>query len=157
MGCLPKHFTFAGKKLIYRYLILFFWSFVAATFFPISSEVFLANVVYEYNVIFFPVIIATLGNVLGGIVTFYMGWKGGEIALRNASEKNKKRYYKASKIVNKYGSYSMILAWTPFIGDVIVLIGGAFKLNVSSSILWMTIGKFLRYLVFAISITKILS
>jgi len=112
--------------------------------------------VHEYNAIVFPVVIATLGNVLGGIVTFYMGWKGGEIALRNASEKNKKRYYKASKIVNKYGSYSMILAWTPFIGDVIVLIGGAFKLNISSSILWMTIGKFLRYLVFAISITKIL-
>jgi len=114
------------------------------------------NVLHESNSIIIPVIVATIGNVLGGIVTFYMGWKGGELILNNTSEKNKKRYDKASKIVHKYGSYSMILAWTPFIGDVIVAVGGAFKLEIWSSIFWMTIGKFLRYLIFAFSITGIL-
>lgn len=142
--------------LLYQYLILFFWSFLAATFFPISSEVFLANIIHDYNIILVPVIVATIGNVLGGMVTFYMGWKGGEIALNKASEKSIKRYHKAKNIVDRYGPFSMILAWTPFIGDIIVFIGGVFKLPITSSIIWMTIGKFLRYLVFAISITEIL-
>ena len=128
---------------------------MAATFFPVSSEVYLANIIHEYNLIFIPVVVATIGNVLGGILTFYMGWKGGEIALKNVSEKNKKRYYRANQILKKYGSYSMILAWTPIIGDVIVLLGGVLKLNIASSILWMTIGKFLRYLIFAMTITEI--
>ncbi len=145
------------KKLISQYLILFFWSFVAATFFPISSEVFLTNIVREYNLIIMPVIIATIGNVVGGLVTFYMGWKGGEIVLKKTSEKNKQRYDKASKLVHKYGAFSMILAWTPFIGDVIVLLGGALKLPVIASTIWMTIGKFIRYLIFAMSIQGILN
>jgi membrane protein YqaA with SNARE-associated domain len=142
--------------LIYQYFILFFWSFVAATFFPISSEIFLANIIRQNNLILIPVIVATIGNVLGGIVTFYMGWIGGEIALKKTSIKNKNRFDKSQKIIQKYGTYSMILAWTPFIGDIIVLLGGAFKLPVLSSILWMTIGKFLRYLIFAFSIVGLL-
>ncbi len=104
-----------------------------------------------------PVIIATIGNVVGGLVTFYMGWKGGEIVLKKTSEKNKQRYDKASKLVHKYGAFSMILAWTPFIGDVIVLLGGALKLPVIASTIWMTIGKFIRYLIFAMSIQGILN
>jgi len=129
---------------------------LAATFFPISSEVFLANIIRQDNLILIPVVVATIGNVLGGILTFYMGWKGGEIALKKTSEKNKKRYNKTNKIIQKYGTYSMLLAWTPFIGDVIVLLGGAFKLPIVASIIWMTIGKFLRYLIFAFSVMGII-
>lgn len=142
--------------MLYQYLILFFWSFIAATFFPISSEIFLANIIRQNNLILIPVIVATIGNVLGGIVTFFMGWKGGEYALKKASDQNIKRYNRTNKIIQKYGTYSMLLAWTPFIGDVIVLLGGAFKLPVLPSIIWMTVGKFLRYLIFAISILGLL-
>lgn len=109
----------------------------------------MANIIRQNNLIFIPVIIATIGNVLGGIVTFFMGWKGGEIALKKVSDKNIKRYERANKIVQKYGIYSMVISWVPLIGDFIVLFGGAFKLPIIPSILWMTIGKFLRYLVFA--------
>jgi len=37
-----------------------------------------------------------------------------------------------------------------------VLLGGAFKLAPVPSIFWLTIGKFLRYLVFAFSVAGIL-
>ncbi len=144
--------------MLYQYFILFFWSLVAATFFPVSSEVFLAGMIQQNSkiIILSAVIVATIGNVIGGIITFYMGWKGGDIALKKMSEKNIKRYQKAEKIVNKYGTYSMALSWVPFIGDFIVLFGGIFKLSIIPSIIWMTIGKFLRYLVFALSVAGLL-
>lgn len=144
--------------MLYQYFILFFWSLVAATFFPVSSEVFLAGMIQQNSeiVILPAVIVATTGNVIGGIITFYMGWKGGDIALKNMSDKNIRRYKKAEKIVDKYGVYSMVLSWVPFIGDVIVLLGGVFKLPVIPSVIWMTIGKFLRYLIFALSVAGLL-
>jgi membrane protein YqaA with SNARE-associated domain len=143
--------------MLYQYLILFFWSLVAATFFPVSSEVFLAGMLQQNKgVVLFVVLVATAGNVIGGIITFYMGLKGGDIALKKMTDKNIKRYHKAEKIVNKYGVYSMALSWVPFIGDVIVLLGGVFKLPLIPSIIWMTVGKFLRYLVFAVSVTGLL-
>ncbi len=131
---------------------------VAATFFPVSSEVFLAGIIQQNsNAVIIPaVLIATLGNVLGGMITFYMGWKGGELAMQKMSDKNKKRYVRTEKIVNRYGVYSMALSWVPFIGDFIVLFGGAFKLPVIPSMIWMTAGKFLRYLVFALSVAGML-
>ena len=142
--------------MLYQYLILLFWSFIAATFFPISSEIYLIAVIEQSKLVFIPVIVATIGNVIGGLVTFYMGWKGGEIALKKMSDKNKKRFDNTNKIVQKYGAYSMALAWVPFIGDFIVLIGGAFKLPLIQSIIWMTIGKFTRYLIFALSVAGII-
>jgi len=102
------------------------------------------------------VLVATLGNVLGALVTFYMGWKGGELAAKKMSRKNKKRYERANRIIQKWGTYSMALSWVPFIGDFIVLLGGAFKLPPLPSIIWLTAGKFLRYLVFAFSVSGIL-
>ncbi|HHH54959.1 MAG TPA: DedA family protein [Bacteroidetes bacterium] len=145
--------------MIYQFFILFFWSLVAATFFPVSSEVFMAGMIQQNSqmIILPAVVIATIGNVIGAIITFFMGWKGGEITLKKLSEKNRKKYDRVEKIVNKYGAYSMVLAWTPFIGDFIVLFGGVFKLPILPSILWMTIGKFLRYLVFALSVSGIVS
>ena len=132
---------------------------MAATFLPVSSEVCLVAMIHQYgNSILIPaVLVATAGNVIGGMITFYMGWKGGEYALKKMSAKNKKRYHKAEKIVRKYGVYSMAMSWVPFIGDVIVLVGGIFQLPVKASVIWMTIGKFLRYLIFALSVAGILS
>lgn len=142
--------------MLYQYLILLFWSFLAATFFPVSSEIYLIAILEQSNLILIPVFVATIGNVLGGLVTFFMGWKGGELALKKISNKNQTRFEKTNNIVHKYGAYSMVLAWVPFIGDFIVLIGGAFKLPPVQSIIWMTIGKFVRYLVFAMSVAGIL-
>ena len=144
--------------MIYQFFILFFWSLVAATFFPVSSEVFLAGMIQQnsHYILFPAVIVATIGNVFGAIITFYMGWKGGEITLNKLSEKNKRKYKRAEKLVSKYGAFSMALAWAPFIGDFIVLFGGVFKLSPLKSIIWMTVGKFLRYLVFAFSVSGVL-
>lgn len=143
---------------MYKYLILFFWSFLAATFFPVSSEVYMAEMIRSGNHagLMSIVLVATAGNVLGGLVTFYMGWKGGELAARKMSEKNRKRYEKAEKAIKKWGVYSMALSWVPFVGDVIVLLGGAFKLPPLQSAFWLAVGKFLRYLVFAFSVAGIL-
>ncbi len=133
-----------------NYLILFAWSLAAASVLPISSEPYFFKVVLSEKVILIPLLIASIGNIIGGISTFCLGKKGGEIILNKLSDENKSRYNNAVKMVNKYGPCSLLLSWVPFIGDVIVAIGGALKLPLFQSIIYLSIGKVLRFFLIAL-------
>ena len=56
------------------YLSLFFAAFAAATFFPFQSEALLVGLLAmdTYSVIGL-LVVATIGNVLGSVVNWYMG------------------------------------------------------------------------------------
>ena len=136
---------------MWEYLIIFFWCFLSASFVPASSEVYYIAIVGKYHSLWLPLLIATLGNTLGGLTTFYIGWKGGEYALKKLSDKNKTRFERASNIIHKYGPFSMVLSWIPLLGDIVVSLGGAFKLPIAASIFWMTLGKFGRYLILGLT------
>lgn len=127
------------------YLIVFCWCFLAASIMPASSEPYFVAVVIQRDVLLLPVLVATLGNLLGGMTTFLLGRKGGELSLAKLSDKNKKRYDQAVKYTNKYGAPILILSWIPIIGDVLVAVGGAMRLPLKSSIFWMLLGKLFRY------------
>jgi membrane protein YqaA with SNARE-associated domain len=134
------------------YLLLFFWSFFAATIFPGTSEVYLVYLINANSPFWFPVLVATLGNSLGGISTYYVGYFSANYLEKRKKLKDKyKLNDKAINLIKKYGSFALILSWIPLIGDVLVGIAGAMKLPKTPSFLWMTLGKFLRYLFIALT------
>ena len=60
----------------YGYAGLFVSSFISATVLPMSSEVvFSAFVVGKFNLLYC-VLWASLGNFLGGMTGYYLGWLG---------------------------------------------------------------------------------
>ncbi len=130
---------------MWTYLLLFWWSFLAATILPLSVEAYFVYAVTKYESWVLPTLIAGLGNVLGSLTVFYLGWKGGELALRKLSGKNKQRYEKAARLFHKYGAFVLILAWVPLLGDVLVGIAGGLKAPVGPSIFWISVGKFGRF------------
>ncbi len=127
------------------FLLLFLWAFLAATILPLSAEAYFIYVVTVYKSWSFATMVAGLGNTLGSLTLFYMGWKGGEYALKKLSTKNQKRYDQASRMLRKYGSFVLILAWVPFIGDVLVFLAGGLKAPVGWSTFWISLGKFGRF------------
>ncbi len=128
------------------YLLVFLWCVLSASIVPISSEPYYMSVVVKYQSMYLPLIIATIGNTLGGLTTFLIGRKGGEIIVKRASDKNKARYDQAVNFIHRFGPVSMLISWIPLFGDAIVSIGGALKLPVARSTFWMFLGKFFRYL-----------
>lgn len=92
-----------------------------------------------------------MGNTFGGMTTFYLGWKGGEIGLKKVSDENKERFEQAKQMLRKWGALALILSWIPILGDVLVGIGGAMQLPIGRSFFWMTLGKFGRYLLLGLS------
>ena len=139
------------NTLFYSYLLLFFWSFLAATLLPGTSEFYLIYLVQQENTIWLPVLIATIGNSLGGVSTYYLGYFGRKYYDIKKEKSVFENNSKALQLVEKYGAFILILSWVPLMGDVLVGLAGVVKLNKTTSFFWMTLGKFLRYLLLALS------
>ncbi|GAB4127939.1 MAG: YqaA family protein [Sideroxydans sp.] len=114
---------------------LFFSSFLGATLLPGGSEAVLFAVLKTYpESLWSALLLATLGNTLGGMVSFGMGW------LLPMTQQ-----LKHVESVRKYGTPALLLAWMPFIGDALCLAAGWLRLNPWQAALFMALGKFARY------------
>lgn len=119
---------------------LFASSFLAATLLPGGSEAVLFGVLKLHPELFWPALsLGTLGNTLGGMVTFGMGWMLPQTQQLKHVEK-----------VRRYGTPALVLAWVPLIGDALCLAAGWLRLNWWQAALFMAMGKFARYWVVAV-------
>lgn len=124
------------------YWLLFSSGFISATLFPGGSEVLFAYYLkqqVELKWLFFCVV--TLGNSLGAIVTYYMGYY-----VNRGQQKAAEKYPKTLTFCKKWGSVALLLSWLPAIGDVICLFAGWLKLPKFSAFIAVFIGKSMRYL-----------
>lgn len=126
-------------NLLIELVSLFISAFVSSTLFPGGSELLVIYYVKaNTNNWPFYFIVATAGNSAGAIFTYVMGYYfywGREKA------KHKKAYH----VLKKYGTYSLLLSWMPIIGDLLPLVAGWLKLPILQSILYIFVGKALRY------------
>ena len=128
------------------YLGLFITCFLAATIFPIASEVFLISMLASKYVPLSSLLIASTGNTLGSYLNFGIGYIGNPEWLKKLRVKQKTiESWKAS--IQKYGVWLALLSWLPIVGDIIGIALGFFRANIFWSFIFMAIGKFIRYLV----------
>jgi membrane protein YqaA with SNARE-associated domain len=118
---------------------LFFGSLIAATLVPVSSEVMLFAVLKLHPGLFWPALgVATLGNTLGGMVTYAMG--------RLIPHRHEIRY---ERQLRRHGAPALLLAWAPLVGDGLCIAAGWLRLAWPPCLLYMALGKAARYLVVA--------
>lgn len=114
---------------------LFLGSFLAATVLPGGSEAALAALVFAYPSQALPALmIATLGNTLGGMTSWWMG-RG-----FTARELPARLHW-----VQRFGAGVLILSWVPLIGDALCLAAGWLRLAPWPCAMWMALGKAARY------------
>ncbi len=116
---------------------LFFSAILSSTILPGSSEIYVVSLInFSDHSKYLILTIATLGNSMGSMITFYMG-----LLFRRYKPYN----FKIKKIVLKYGEWSLLFSWMPLIGDIICIVAGYFKLNPIRSVLIIVFAKSLRY------------
>ena len=127
--------------------LLFLTSLIAATLIPAGSEVMLVGLVKisAHNPTTL-ILIATIGNVLGSIINWFLGTKILYFQNKKYFPVKPKQLKQAAKYFNKYGKWSLLFAWLPIIGDPLTVISGVFKTKFLTVVTLVTIGKFLRYL-----------
>ena len=130
------------------YLTLFFTAFVSATLLPSSSEVVLTAMVTKGEYILRLLwLTATVGNVLGSCVNYWLGTQVIRFKDRKWFPVSQANIDKAQQRFEKYGVYSLFLAWVPIIGDPLTVVGGIFKVRWWTFLWIVTLGKGARYLV----------
>ncbi|MGB7651129.1 MAG: DedA family protein [Gallionella sp.] len=119
---------------------LFLSSLLGATLLPGGSELVLFALLKNYpDALYLAVLLATLGNTIGGMISFAMG---------RMLPPNKSLKYIDQ--VRRYGTPVLLLAWTPLLGDALCVAAGWLRLSWWQAALFMAIGKFARYAVIAL-------
>ncbi|ESP93573.1 YqaA family protein [Pseudoalteromonas luteoviolacea] len=128
------------------YLSLFFSAFIAATLLPAASELLLTGmVVKQSGHVFLLWCSATIGNVLGSCVNYYLGTQVERLSHRRWFPVSPSSMARAQAHFQRYGTFSLLFAWLPVVGDPLTLIAGVFKIRFSAFLLLVSIGKGLRY------------
>ena len=127
------------------YLGLFIGTFLAATVVPFSSDFLIIGVLVAGANPLLAFILATVGNWLGGLTSYYLGhlgkWEWIEKWLRVKEESLNKHKSK----IEKYGSLIALLSWAPFVGDIFAIGLGFYRVDFLKSAVFMFIGKALRF------------
>ena len=130
-------------------LLLFLSSFLAATFLPFGSELHFAAVIKENNILTV-LFVATAGNTLGGMFSYWIGWLAKWTWIEKYFRVKKENIKKFQSYIEKNGGWLGFFCWAPIIGDVISIGLGIFRANLILTFITMLIGKFLRYFVIAL-------
>ena len=122
---------------------LFASSFLSSTLLPGNSEVVLvAMLLSGVSQPWLLVLIATMGNSLGGLTNVILG--------RFFPLREKSRWQeKAVGWLKRYGAATLLLSWMPVIGDLLCLLAGWMRISWGPVLFFLCLGKALRYVLLA--------
>jgi membrane protein YqaA with SNARE-associated domain len=117
-------------------------SFVSATLLPMGSEpVLFGYLKLNPDMFWVAILVATVGNTLGGMVDWLMGFGAGKAHEKLLGPKE----HKLLKWFEKLGPQALLLSWLPIVGDPLCAVAGWLRLPWLPCLIYMAIGKFLRY------------
>lgn len=143
---------------------IFLISLISATLLPLGSE----PAVFGYvklapDMFWAAVLVATVGNTIGGAISYAMGrgahraferWRethGHEPAQGESSDLGNSMAGRwnqhAQRWLHRMGPAALLLSWLPAVGDPLCAVAGWLRLAFWPCVVYMAIGKFARYTV----------
>ena len=124
---------------------LFVAAFASATLLPANSELVLAAVVRAYPERFAAaIVVATLGNTLGGMTTYAIG--------RLLPHRGAGAAPRALAWMRRHGAAALLLSWVPIVGDALCLAAGWLRIAPLPALAAMALGKAARYVAVAYAV-----
>lgn len=123
---------------------VFIVSLISATLLPLGSEPAVLGLVTLNPALFWPAIgVATVGNTLGGMISWAMGY-GARHAVRQRL--HGRADVRALRWLESLGPKACLLSWLPGVGDPLCAMAGWLQLPLGPCTVYMAVGKFMRYL-----------
>lgn len=126
--------------------LLFISAFVAATLFPLGSEVALYTLLRQGFDPALLVVVATVGNTAGSLINWLLGKYLQQLQHKRWFYFSPAQVQKAEAHYQRFGRYSLLFAWLPVVGDLLTLAAGIFNMRPVPFLILVGTGKFLRYL-----------
>ena len=134
---------------------LFVASFLAATLLPFYSEVVFAALLLEGHDALSLWIVASAGNTLGSVVN----WALARYLLRYQDRRwfpfREDRLARAQEWFQRYGVWSLLLAWAPAGGDALTFVAGLMRIRLGVFLLLVGLGKAARYAVVLLLVEQV--
>lgn len=136
------------------YAGLFGLALAAATIFPAQSEAALAGLIALGNQPTTALVaVASVGNVLGSLVNWLLGRGLERFRDRKWFPAGDRTLDRASAWYRRYGRWTLLLSWAPFIGDPLTVVAGVLREPLWSFLLLVTIAKVGRYVLLAVAVS----
>ena len=127
---------------------------MVATIIPFGSEAYFITLLslekYNHFILF---VVASVGNVLGSLFNWICGFYINFFIKKSWFPINNKIIDRGNKLFKKYGKWSLLISWFPFIGDPITFAAGTLRYPIIPFLVLVSIGKVGRYLIIYLSIT----
>lgn len=139
---------------------VFIVALISATLLPMGSEPAVFALVKWQPEMFWPAImVATVGNVLGGVITWWMGWWAHAAtdhwrhpahepppSSDDGAPRWKRAEQQALRWLQRHGARACLLSWLPVVGDPLCAVAGWLRLPFWPCVVYMAIGKWARYM-----------
>ncbi|MEY4428063.1 MAG: hypothetical protein RLZZ182_752 [Pseudomonadota bacterium] len=146
---------------------VFLVAFVSATLLPMGSEPAVLALVTARPELFWPAVgVATLGNTVGGMVSWWMGraaarardrWRQGADPAEPAGPADRSgSHVRAQAWLQRWGPRACLLSWLPVVGDPLCAVAGWLNLPAAPCALYMALGKGLRYVGLTLALQHLL-
>ena len=132
---------------------VFVVAFVSATLLPLGSEPAVFGLIKLNPQLFWPaIVVATAGNTLGGVVTWWMGRAAHQLVDRY---RHSPTHLRALGWLERVGPPACVLSFLPVIGDPLCGVAGWLRMPLAPCAAWMAAGKFARYLVMTLALLSL--
>ena len=120
-------------------------AFLAGSFFPFSSEVVMSGLQAAGLEPIQLVLYGSIGNVLGSMFNYGVGRMGKLEWIEKYLHVKKESLDKAERFMAGRGAWMGFFAFLPLLGSAITIVLGLTRANIVISVISITIGKVLRY------------
>ena len=126
---------------------LFLSAFLAGSLIPFSSEIVLLTLVKLGLNPPLCLLLATIGNTLGGMTCYGLGWAGRSDWIERFLHIKPARVERMQRFLQGKGALMAFFAFLPFIGGVLAVGLGFMRSNIPLTTLSMAVGKLIRYII----------
>lgn len=134
----------------YGYVGLFLGSFLAATVVPFSADVLLVVLLAAGADPCLAITLATTGNWLGGLTSYWLGRIGKWSWLEKYFGIRQEKLERQRERIMRWGSLLAFMTWLPVIGDVLAVALGFYRIGFVRSAVFMLLGKGTRFILWAL-------
>jgi membrane protein YqaA with SNARE-associated domain len=134
---------------------LFAGSFLAATLVPFSSDIIYAGILMIPGTNpWIAFIFVTLGNWSGGMTTYGIGYLGKWKWIEKILKIKPEQLEKQKNSIERYGALLAFFTWFPFVGDLVSVALGFYKINPRICALFSLTGRAVRFLMWTLLYLK---
>ncbi|MDN5553361.1 metal ABC transporter solute-binding protein, Zn/Mn family [Prevotella sp.] len=132
-------------------------AFLAGSILPFSSEAVMLGLLAAGLKPWPLIIYGTIGNVLGSMFNYAIGHLGRVDWIEKYLHIKPKSLEKAQRFMEGRGAWMGFFSFIPVVGDAIPIVLGLMRSNLTISIISITLGKALRYIVLVSSVLSLTS